>query len=296
MTINKEWPLEPFSDLLDAQAQRQEWTEWKRAFELLAESKGIVKQRELFVNLLSRGGRVLQRIYYNKKPVDGEVLEIRFPRVEIPEYENAVLRLDDYFEGKGNPRIELEVFRSIRQKEDENFNKFLVRLRLQGSRCAFNTREDEEILHQITIGAKSEKVRDKGLEGSLSLDSLVQYAIAREIVESQKQSIKEEKKVEPMDVAFIQRKRNFMNKGTLRSCFRCGSYNHNNQDMKCPAKNETCHKCNNKGHFARKCRSKPRHFEGKANFKGPKSINHVIESDESGMKDNIENYQEKVLL
>lgn len=254
-SFSKDWPLEPFSDALDAQAQRQEWTEWKRSFELLAESKGIVSQRELFVNLLSRGGRVLQRFYYNKNPVDGEVLEIRCPRIEVPEYDDAVMRFDDYFVGKGNPRMELEVFRSLRQKEDENFNKFLVRLRFQGSRCAFDVREDEEILHQITIGAKSEKVRDKGLEGSLSLDALVQYAIAREIVESQKQTVKEEKKEQLMDVAYIQRNKSFGTKGTLTSCSRCGSFKHDNQDIKCPAKNETCHKCNKKGHFARKCRT-----------------------------------------
>ena len=86
-------------------------------------------------------------------------------RIEIPfrlkvtsVYENAVKILNNFFVGKRNERIELEIFRSLKQKEEESFNKFERR-----QQNAISKRAHQKIYHQITIGAKDERVQDKGI-------------------------------------------------------------------------------------------------------------------------------------
>lgn len=286
---NFEWPLPPFNDELEPQAQKQEWEEWLQAFELVIKVKKIESQDEKFAILLARGGRGLQRIYFNKKPVKEEITEVEFPST-VPEYDNAIKRFNDYFVGKSNPRVELEVFRSLKQGTDESFNKFLLRLRCQAKRCKFGEREEDEISHQVTMGAKTERVRDKGLEGKMKLDELTQYAVARELLDAQRSMFKDQTSgldSQGKDVAavrsndigqgaynFKNQNRNVIsyrssrggytrfanrNPGNERNvCSRCGSQRHNGNDSNCPARAMECRKCNFKGHLEAQCRSKRR--------------------------------------
>lgn len=172
------WPLEPFNDCVDSQDMRREWEEWHRAFELLLELRDVEEQHNKLVLLLTVGGRGLQRIYYNLGPVPEEIypepVQVPLCPQEVPEYDNAVKRLNKFFVGKRNERIELEVFRSLKQGSDENFNNFLLRLRSQAARCEFKDREAKEILQQVTMGARDERVRDKGLEDVMDLDEITE--------------------------------------------------------------------------------------------------------------------------
>lgn len=120
--------LAPFDATVDSQDLRREWEEWLRAFELEMEMQNVFTQHEKFVRLLSFGGRGLQRIFYNLKPVPEEIIPEVVPvpmrPPEDPEYDNAIKRLDKFFVGKVNDRVELEIFRSLRQKPDESFFYF----------------------------------------------------------------------------------------------------------------------------------------------------------------------------
>ncbi|XP_055615229.1 uncharacterized protein K02A2.6-like [Toxorhynchites rutilus septentrionalis] len=186
--------LEPFNDAADQQDLRREWEEWRRSFELFLELKHVESQHEKLLLLLSQGGRGLQRIYYNLGPSADEYYPepVKVPLMppEVPEYDNAIKRLNKFFIGKRNDRIELEVFRSLKQRSDEPFNQFVLRLRAQAVRCDFLEREDREMLQQITMGAYDERVRDKGLESTMDLDALTNYAINREILLKQKERVK----------------------------------------------------------------------------------------------------------
>lgn len=140
---------------------------------------------------MTKGGRVLQRIFKNKLPVKEEILEIKPPRIEISEYENALARLNDYFIGKANKRVERTMFREMIQLRDEPYNKFMIRLRAQAGRCRFGTSEEEEIIDdQVIRSARSQKVRGKGVDEDISLDKLSQYAIKQEKLTDQKDSLK----------------------------------------------------------------------------------------------------------
>lgn len=180
------WLLQPFNDAVDGHELRREWEEWHRGFELVLKMKRIESQNEKFVTMLACGGRGLQRIFFNlpTSPDETTVESVAVPMLpkEDPEYDNALIRLNKFFVGKRNERVELEQFRSLRQKVDEPFNQFALKLRRQARRCDFGAREDDEILHQIAMGARDEKVRDKGVENTIDLDTLTNYAINREVL------------------------------------------------------------------------------------------------------------------
>ncbi|XP_062538003.1 uncharacterized protein K02A2.6-like [Armigeres subalbatus] len=149
--------------------------------------------------MLSEGDRMFNVVYDNVSPalfvpqleeVYPEPVRVPFKPKEIPEYDNAVLRLNKFFIGKRNVRIELELFRTLKQASSEPFSQFLLRLRTQAIRCDFQEREEIEILQQVTMGAFDERVRDKGLEGTLDLDGITNYAMNREMLLKQKEKAK----------------------------------------------------------------------------------------------------------
>ncbi|XP_041785955.1 uncharacterized protein LOC121601214 isoform X2 [Anopheles merus] len=252
------WPLQPFNDIADASDLRREWEEWHRAFELIVTLKKIETQSEKLAYMLARGGRGLQRIYFNLAAVPGEqhprAVSIPFKQLPVPEYDNAIKRLNHFFLGKRNERIELEVFRSLKQENEESVNQYVLRLRAQASRCDFQDRVTKEILHQITIGAKDERVRDKGLEDIMELDELINYAINREVLISQKMKIKD-KEIEPSIAYVKQQPMITKRKWQDTSCHRCGSWRHNGNSNECYARKARCNACGRIGHFGRCCKT-----------------------------------------
>ncbi|XP_062534380.1 uncharacterized protein LOC134203545 isoform X3 [Armigeres subalbatus] len=258
-----------------------EWEEWLRAFELLLELKQVDSQHERLILMLARGGRGLQRIYFNLRPVPGEIqpgpAKVPLAPQETPEYDNAVKRLNNFFVGKRNERVELEVFRSLKQSTEESFNNFILKLRTQANRCDFREREEKEILQQVTMGARDDRVRDKGLENVMNLDELTNYAVNRELLAKQKEKSHPFKvDAEPVSVSAVKqvwgrkyqpRERSFgttvyksekpWNDGnrTRLECDRCGSWKHHKDSPSCIARNSKCNNCGRTGHFARKCRA-----------------------------------------
>ncbi|XP_062533902.1 uncharacterized protein LOC134204363 [Armigeres subalbatus] len=147
--------LDPFNDAADASNLRREWEEWHRACEIVLELKKIDSQHEKLLFMLARGGRGLQRIYYHLAPVAGEIhpepVKVPLAPTIIPEYDNAVKRLNAFFVGKRNERVELEVFRSLRQTSGESFNRYILRLRTQAACCDFRDREEKSCCSRLPL-------------------------------------------------------------------------------------------------------------------------------------------------
>lgn len=304
---DKDWPLNPFNAAVDSSDLRREWEEWHRSFELILEMKGIENQHEKLLLLLARGGRGLQRIYYNLRPVAEEIhpepVMIPLMPKETPEYDNAVLRLGKFFIGKRNIRVELEMFRTLKQAESEPFNQFLLRLRTQATRCEFQDREEVEILQQVTMGAFDERVRDKGLEGTFNLDELTNYAINREVLIKQKEKAKTAH-AEPSAIAVVKQEWSGRRGGraTFRSprssqvrnqasqsdtrranneCDGCGSYRHMSDAPNCPARNARCNRCRRTGHFGRKCdKGTSNRYNPRNTWKRPKEETNAVDPGE----------------
>lgn len=266
--MDKQWPLETFNDSVDGSDLRREWEEWFRAFELVLETKKVRSQHDKLVLLLSRGGRGLQRIYYNLRPVAGEIqpgpVVVPYAPEEIPEYDNAVKRLNGFFVGKCNERVELEEFRSLKQRSGESFKQFVLRLRSQAARCEFYDREEREILHQVTMGASDERVRDKGLENVMNLDELSNYALNRELMLKQKAKSHPFGSEPSTSLAYVKQETSAgrrlepyrgKEQRIRNECGRCGSWNHRSESYECIARSARCNKCGKIGHFERKCKS-----------------------------------------
>lgn len=272
--------LGAFNDKADANDLRREWEEWHRAFELLMQMENVESQSHKLISMLTLGGRGLQRIFYNLRPIAGEVnpAPVKVPLIpqDVPEYDNAVKRLRAFFMGKRNERVDLEVFRSLKQMPDESFNNFMLRLRDQAARCEFSTREETELLQQITIGARDEKVRDKGLENVMSLDEVMVYAMNREILQQQREKHKPflddssvnrvnsnrrdtsrpNERNHPYERRQSPRREYSSGQRSYGDCKRCGSSRHSEHSQECFARNARCNNCGERGHYARKCASK----------------------------------------
>lgn len=267
----------------DAHTLKHAWEEWIETFELVLESKRVATQREKFVLLMTRGGKDIRDIHKNQAVCEEEVTELVPPRLVIPVYDNAIARLEKYFGSKITTRMELERFRSLKQGNDEDFSRFLLKLRAQAKRCNFGTRTEEEILYQAMRGAIDVKVRDKRIESDISLDKLTQYAIGREILKEQdrveKPAWSEKNEMPVMSVGggklrpakrdSFKRNGGRQSQGHKEECTNCGNWNHKAGHPTCRANRMKCFKCGREGHLALKCRS------GRSQGKPRREINNV---------------------
>lgn len=204
----------------------------------------------------------------------------------IDEYEQALMKLSEFFEPKQNTTYERHVFRQLKQSKGERIDMFIMRLREQAERCEFGDRLEENIRDQITSGCYSDVLQRKILERSdESFDQIVKMARIFEVVSKQQKTFERANvsvtqtnatvcdEPKEADVCKIDTKRKFSGRRNVQSnknfqlntfCGRCGLKGHKAADDKCPARGQTCRECGRKDHFARRCfRIQPNAFNGK---------------------------------
>ncbi|UYV79311.1 K02A2.6-like [Cordylochernes scorpioides] len=152
----------------------------------------------------------------------------------------------------------------MKQKEDESFNDFLTRIKLQIANCKYAVISDELLKDRIVVEIINNEIRERLLsEADLNLEKATQICIACEnatnqmkhvLSDSDKQvavtkvnSKKREDRKEP-------RKENTTNQShkIIENCRNCGRSHKINQ---CPAYQKRCNKCKKLNHFANLCRS-----------------------------------------
>lgn len=251
-----------------------DWKKWLRGFEIYAQANAIKKAKDKLNWMLHYAGPKVQSIFdtlpetikldeQQKGPyLSGYV----FSRNE---YDDAIGKLNGFFEPKQNISYERHVFRQQKQKKNERFDMFLVRLREQADRCNFGDQLDDNIRDQITSGCHSDVLRRKILErGDANLGNIIKLAQVLEVVSKQQEIYGKEAQQgettlmdEPKDenVCKIETKQKFQGNRRFTAnkfdgfCGRCGSKGHKAADDKCPARGKTCNNCGRKDHFARKC-------------------------------------------
>lgn len=275
-----------------------DWKIWLRGFEIYAEANKVSDPNDKLNWMLHYAGINVQKVFYalpeqtENEKANGEKVKIRGPlaagyvKFDSNSYEEAVFKLNRFFEPKQNISYERHVFRQLKQNTNERIDMFLMRLREQADRCDFGDQIDGNIRDQITTGCASDILRRKMLErGDEPLAKLIQMAQTIELVHKQQQSLgklatipiesnKNESK--ESDVCKIETKRRFgaIRKVTPRNfegeCGRCGFKGHKSDDVNCPAKGKSCNHCGRKDHFVRKCFVKDKQMaKGNGNRKRP---------------------------
>lgn len=190
-------PIKPFDTKTDQSQLATEWRKWKRSLEYYLAASGITGQREKRNQLLHLGGPDLQDIFDNLPGIH----DIPHVTPDPPFYDVAILELDSHFQPCHRRIYERHVFRQISQQPGERFGDFVMKLRVQGSRCDFdmdgNSFLESMIIDQLAEKCLSSALRKKVLEKDRSLEEVVAIGKTIEDVELQCQELchKEKDKV-----------------------------------------------------------------------------------------------------
>lgn len=269
----------PFEFTIDGNCG-SDWKNWLRSFGIFAEANKMVEPNDKLNWMLHYAGPKVQQIYYalpeqkDNGNSTGENTSSRGPlaagyvKFDTNNYDDAIARLNRFFEPKQNVSYERHVFRQLKQKPNERIDMFLMRLREQAERCEFGDQIDGNLRDQITSGCASDILRRKILErGDEPLGKLIQMAQTIELVHKQEQSFGKQSTpstepsqadVKEADVCKIETSRPFRPNRKANDqfdgmCGRCGFKGHKATDPKCPAKGKNCNHCGRKDHFARQC-------------------------------------------
>lgn len=173
-------PPEKFELEGDSTSVGLRWEKWKRSLRIYLEASDITLDTKKRAILLVLGGPALQEIFYNLPGANVD------PGKDVDVFEVALRKLDDYFLPKQNKTYERHIFRLIKQEEGETFEKFVIKLRNQASKCKFD-KPEEHIIDQIIGKCLSSELRKKILTmgDEATLDKVITMANTLEIVNHQ---------------------------------------------------------------------------------------------------------------
>lgn len=277
--------IPPFNDKLEGHLLFEEWNKWHQAFERVCVAMKLKDEEEKYNWLMAIAGQFICDIHDNTTKVAEEVA----PDEDgiAPLYSNAIKRLKAYFDSKSNVILQKEIFREMKQKSDEDFTSFLIRLRQQVTRCGYDVATQADEIHfQIVQGAKSGKVRQKARQVK-NIDELSKFATGQEADELKlkKKAETEQENINAVKV-FKSRPKSSpkwspkFSPGEKRKCFRCEATDHLAAAESCPARGHKCASCGKLGHYEKCCNSRKRaHDSGK--WKGEplkkRSLNNILE-------------------
>ncbi|UYV78028.1 hypothetical protein LAZ67_15003267 [Cordylochernes scorpioides] len=156
---------------------------------------------------------------------------------ETKKVEEIKKRFTNYFLPKKNYTMEHYNFNKLQQSMVESITEFITRLRLQASKCKFESLEDELIKDRVVVGIHDDHTREKLLsDPDLDLDKAIQICMAAERTNKE---IKVMQQRSDQEVSVI--KKNFRPKKNVTmeevpklidNCKKCGG----THPIRCPAK------------------------------------------------------------
>ena len=267
--------IQTFACYTDPATLGPRWTRWLTSFELYADGKGLIIDADATAVVKQRRRALLLHL---AGPDVQDVFQTLPDTGEVTDYAKAVTALNTYFVPKVNSAYARQTFHKLCQETGETVQQFSTRLRRTARDCGFQADTDNQIRDAILNKCTSSYVRRKLLEegDTLTLARTLELASQCERIEEQMaaMSLTEEKReptVYGRDTEAVHRvaqkggkystprgKTAEKEEGATseRKCFRCGCADHMAKDPKCPARGQTCHKCNGKDHYAKMCRSR----------------------------------------
>lgn len=242
----------------------REWKSWKTSLEFYFEAHDIHDQKMKRAKMLHLGGTQLQRVFTNLPDAD----KVPLVAWEKRWYDTAIEKLDEFFQPVRQETLERHRLREMKQKSDERFAQFILRLRQQVADCGFDKHPPEvaKILTEITLidviveGCSSAELRRRILKEDQTLEQIEALGATLEGVEEQVKGFRTEQNTD--DKVFQVTENRPWTTRPMRqdkaACFNCGNTGHWSKSPQCPARNQTCRNCKQKGHFKSVCRTKKR--------------------------------------
>ena len=240
----------------------EEWPKWVRRFERFRKATGLdEKSGENQVNTL---------IYTMGEQADDVFASFVLTPEESQDYNEVKGKFEAYFVVKKNVIYERARFNSRIQADNESVSTFITDLHKLAEHCEFQGLKDELIRDRIVVGTKDRKLSEKmQLDSKLTLETATQYVKQSEMVKSQQGIVHGtgepatviDRIIKTQPQKRIQNSKRYPTSADQRSkqqnqnnCPRClGELHPQNQ---CPARMDTCHKCNKRGHWSRACRNR----------------------------------------
>ena len=271
-------PSFPSFDTDDVTTIATRWTKYKKRFQNLCVALNITEDKQKLALLLNYVGEEVYDIYDS----------LLVPGTDET-YANAITLFDTHFNPKTNTSYEIYIFRSMKQREDENIQQYFIRLKQQAQKCSFGVNTETEIKRQLEHSTTSNKLRRYSFRNpTQTLTQFLVYAKTLEDTNAQavaveRSEIQVKEEVEDTEVnrishrrrQFIPGKNNTFSSPSKpradKSCYRCGGPYPHPDGHNCPAINKQCNQCHKPGHFANVCRSKnfyrsPNHNPVRQNF------------------------------
>ena len=190
-------------------------------------------------------------------------------------YTTVVEKFEGHFVKRRNLIFERAKFNRRKQEEGEPVDDFIMDLYRIAEHCSYGNLHDELVRDRIVVGLRSAALSEKlQRDADLTLDKAVRMAREDETIRKQqallRNDFKEDKPEQGKDKSDLDylRKKPFKHKGkppnatppgqyqqNPKKCTRCGRSPAHCREQ-CPAREETCHRCNKKGHFKSMCRIK----------------------------------------
>ena len=246
-------------------AQPDEWPKWIRRFERFRESSGLrAKEQATQVNTL---------VYCMGDEADDILSSLGLSEDEKKDYGTVKTKLEGHFVKRKNPIYERAKFNLRRQEEGESVDAFITSLHCLSEHCGYEGLRNEMIRDRIVVGIRDANLSMKlQMIPDLDLEKAVAAARKSEAVRQQQGVVRGDPSVVD-NVDSYKKRKHVQNKGSNQKqhsshvpipspaqpprshkCTRCGkSPVHSRQ--KCPAINETCHKCGKKGHYQSMCKT-----------------------------------------
>ncbi|KAJ8015112.1 hypothetical protein DPEC_G00022770 [Dallia pectoralis] len=238
------------------------WNQWRTSFELYLLAIGLdnatsARKRAILRHLLGAEGN---RIF---NTLDGT----------LDTYNAVITALTGHFVKSQNILFQRLEFRQRCQRPGESARQLVADLKALAQRCNFGVMRDELIRDQLIEKTSNPRVQEELLlkDATLSLEDALTLALqvetatqcAAKIAENKSHTAVIEQPVQQLsssdnlaDPAAIQVARPQQTR-QQRRCGNCGSTRHATRAQDCPARGQTCRRCQKPNHFARWCRSAP---------------------------------------
>ena len=170
---------------------------FRQKFELYLLAAGLENKPDAVkvALLLTHGGDDLLRIY-NATDFGAPITDDNGRVTAVPsKVLNTVLtKLDEHFVPRKLIIASRYRFRCCTQKDDENLDSFITRLKTLIKDCDFSTERDDALRDQIVFGCREDKLREKFLrEECISLADTLKICEAHQASQRQMQMIKKER-------------------------------------------------------------------------------------------------------